>query len=115
MSEEMLCDGDGTCDASSSVSLLQMGSTLTSAALHPVIMPREAPTVLRSRGYDEAALLEMGQYMTSCFATDYNEWTSCIAEKCHQKWQGNYHVVVGVPMAWGGTIRDLDTYVTAAF
>ena len=23
----------------------------------------------------QAALLEMGQYMTSCFATDYNEWT----------------------------------------
>ena len=38
-------------------------------------MPEGHPKVLSSRGYDEAALLEMGSYVTTCFSTDYNEWT----------------------------------------
>eukprot|EP00435_Cladocopium_sp_Y103_P000572 s2354_g1.t1 len=105
MSEDMLHP-----DSCGAVSLLQRSSTMASTELlHPVIMPKEIPSVLQSRGYDEAALLEMGNYMTSCFSTDYNEWTSCIANKCHRTWHGNYHVVVGVPMAWGASIRDLDS------
>ncbi|CAJ1461805.1 unnamed protein product [Effrenium voratum] len=55
------------------------------------------------------ALVEMGSYMTTCYSSDLNGWTSCIADKCHSKWQGNYHVVVGVPSTWGATIRDLDS------
>eukprot|EP00434_Breviolum_minutum_P033943 symbB.v1.2.030036.t1/scaffold3343.1/size61083/5 len=101
-----------SCEVGSalSVSLLQKASTMTSAKLlHPITLPEGQPHVLESRGYDEGALLEMGGYMSSCFSADYNEWTSCIAKKCHAKWQGNYHVVVGVPTAWGASIRDLDS------
>ena len=78
---------------------MQQGTTASAELIHPVIMPREIPSVLQSRGYDEAqlvkcgevdpsagdllgfgwtvqaALVEMGNYMTSCFSTDYNEWT----------------------------------------
>eukprot|EP00930_Biecheleria_cincta_P087828 TRINITY_DN77068_c0_g1_i1.p2 TRINITY_DN77068_c0_g1~~TRINITY_DN77068_c0_g1_i1.p2 ORF type:complete len:168 (+),score=47.75 TRINITY_DN77068_c0_g1_i1:94-597(+) len=111
------CEDEQGCD----LSLLQASTkqhNAGSAMLHAAESatqrgakrkPQGEPRVLKSMGYDDAALQVMKLYVKDCYADDFNDWTSCVAEKCQDNWSGAYHVVMGLPSGWGASIRSSDS------